>query len=215
VRALKLFAGLTAYYAVLAAAIFALLSLLPDARAYLPIGGTEALISNAQPDLLRGTAVGNEHVRSIGESLYWLVAAILGALLTALPVSRVYMEVRDRRNYDQSLVDAIVALPIVVTGIVIIVQHSLALAFALAGIAAAVRFRNTLKSSGDALFILLAVGIGIAAGIGAVELALIMSAIFNYCFVALWAGDYGAHSGTKRYMRDLNDTGEAPDEADG
>jgi hypothetical protein len=49
-----------------------------------------------------------------------------------------------------------------VTSIVVVVQHSLALAFALGGIAGAVRFKNSLKSSGDALYILLSVGIGLA-----------------------------------------------------
>ncbi len=99
------------------------------------------------------------------------MVAIIGALLAALPVSWVYMAVRSGDEYDQSLVNTILVLPMVVTGIVIIVQNSLALAFSLAGIAGAVRFRNSLKSSGDALFILLAVAIGLSAGIGAVELA--------------------------------------------
>jgi hypothetical protein len=78
------------------------------------------------------------------------------------------------------------------------------LAFALGGIAGAVRFKNSLKSSGDALYILLSVGIGLASGIGAVELALVMSLIFNYCFLALWITEYGEREGMKRYMSDFN-----------
>jgi hypothetical protein len=92
----------------------------------------------------------------------------------------------------------------VVTSIVVVVQHSLALAFALGGIAGAVRFKNSLKSSGDALYILLSVGIGLASGIGAVELALVMSLAFNYCFVGLWITEYGEREGMKRYMSDFN-----------
>src|SRR5437762_786620 len=80
------------------------------------------------------------------------------------------------------VVDTFLVLPLVATAIVIIVQHSLALAFSLAGIAGAVRFRNSLKSSGDALFILLAVAIGLSAGIGAVELAAVVSIALNYTF---------------------------------
>jgi phosphotransferase system glucose/maltose/N-acetylglucosamine-specific IIC component len=92
----------------------------------------------------------------------------------------------------------------VVTGIVIIVQNSLALAFSLAGIAGAVRFRNSLKSSGDALFILLSVAVGLSAGIGAVELAALVTVAFNYTFVALWMSEYGERAGMKRYMSDYN-----------
>ena len=68
------------------------------------------------------------------------------------------MSIRHGDEYDQSLISTIIILPLIVTGIVVIVQNSLALAFSLAGIAGAVRFKNSLKSSGDALFILLSVG---------------------------------------------------------
>ena len=104
-------------------------------------------------------------------------------------------------------------LPIVVTSIIIIVQNSLALAFSIAGIAAAVRFRNSLKSSGDALFILLSVGIGLSAGIGALELAIVMSVAFNYVFLILWVTDYGdRHDIKKHYMANC-DPHEVPPES--
>jgi phosphotransferase system glucose/maltose/N-acetylglucosamine-specific IIC component len=136
--------------------------------------------------------------------MFWLTVAIIGALVTALPVSWVYMGVRNDEEYDQSLINTSLVLPMVVTGIVIIVQNSLALAFSLAGIAGAVRFRNSLKSSGDALFILLAVAIGLSAGIGAVELAALLTIAFNYTFIILWMTEYGERAGMKRYMSDYN-----------
>src|SRR6476469_9454160 len=114
------------------------------------------------------------------------------------------MTVRGGDEYDQSLVNTIIVLPMVVTGIVIIVQNSLALAFALAGIAGAVRFRNSLKSSGDALFILLSVATGLSAGIGAIELAAVVSVAFNYCFVVLWITEYGERESMKRFLRDYD-----------
>ena len=124
-------------------------------------------------------------------------------MLVSLPVSWVYMAVRGGDEYDQSLVNTIIVLPMVVTGIVIIVQNSLALAFALAGIAGAVRFRNSLKSSGDALFILLAGATGLAGGIGAIELAAVTVA-FNYRFVSLWITEYGERAGMKRFLSDYD-----------
>jgi hypothetical protein len=114
------------------------------------------------------------------------------------------MTVRGGHVYDQSLVNTFIVLPMVVTGIVIIVQNSLSLAFALAGIAGAVRFRNSLKSSGDALFILMAVGTGLSAGIGAIELAAVISIAFNYCFVILWITEYGERAGMKRFLTDYD-----------
>jgi hypothetical protein len=209
-RASKLLAKLSIYYLVILVIVFAAVKIAPQVRGYLPIGGVEQLITQpAKNPLEASDAIRAEHVRNLGESLFWLAVAMIGALLAALPVTWVYMGVRNDDEYDQSLINTILVLPMVVTGIVIIVQNSLALAFSLAGIAGAVRFRNSLKSSGDALFILLAVAIGLSAGIGAVELAAVLSIAFNYVFITLWMTEYGERKGMKRYLADYDGIDEA------
>jgi dolichyl-phosphate-mannose--protein O-mannosyl transferase len=190
-RAQKLLIQITIYYLLIALAVFVALKLWPGVRGYLPVGGVEQLISQpAKNPLQASEAVRAAHVANLGQSIFWLVVAIVSAILVSLPVSWVYMAVRAGDDYDQSLVNTI------------IVQNSLALAFSLAGIAGAVRFRNSLKSSGDALFILLSVGVGLAAGIGAIELAAVISIAFNYCFALLWITEYGEREGMKRFLAD-------------
>jgi Ni/Fe-hydrogenase subunit HybB-like protein len=185
--------------------VFIALRIWPGLRGYLPIGGVEQLITQPTKNPLQASeAVRAAHVANFGQSVFWLVVAIIAAILVSLPVSWVYMAVRGGQEYDQSLVNTIIVLPMIVTGIVIIVQNSLALAFSLAGIAGAVRFRNSLKSSGDALFILLAVSIGLSAGIGAIELAAVISIAFNYCFAALWITEFGEREGMKRFLADYD-----------
>ena len=208
-RAIKLFAQLSIYYIIVVGGVWLAMANFPGLHDILPIGGAEQLInSGGKGNVLEATAA-TASVKTLGESLGWMGLAIVGVLLTALPVSWVYMATRTSEEYDQSLISSILILPVVVGSIVIVVQHSLALAFALGGIAGAVRFKNSLKSSGDALYILLSVGIGLASGIGAVELALVMSVAFNYCFVALWISEYGERQGMKRYMSDFDPTNEA------
>lgn len=204
-RAGKLLLQITIYYLVIGMAIFVALKLWPEVRGYLPVGGVEQLISQPTKNPLEASGAARAaHVANLGQSIFWLVVAIIAAILVSLPVSWVYMAVRSGGEYDQSLVNTIIVLPMVVTGIVIIVQNSLALAFSLAGIAGAVRFRNSLKSSGDALFILLSVGVGLSAGIGAIELAAIISIAFNYCFALLWITEYGEREGMKRFLSDYD-----------
>jgi hypothetical protein len=204
-RASKLLLQLTIYYLIIGLALFIALKLWPELRGYLPLGGVEQLISEPAKNPLQATeTMRAAHVANLGQSIFWLVVAIVAAILVSLPVSWVYMSVRGGHEYDQSLVNTIIVLPMVVTGIVIIVQNSLALAFSLAGIAGAVRFRNSLKSSGDALFILMAVGIGLSAGIGAIELAGVITIAFNYCFAMLWITEYGEREGMKRYLADYD-----------
>jgi len=211
-RTPRLLYWLTAYYLGLSAALLGTFLVYPEVRQFLPVGGVESLIAEPTAGPLEAMRMAAPRAAGFAGSLAWLIVAIAGAMLAALPVSWTYMEVRARREYDQSLVETIVVLPMVVTGIIVIVHNSLALAFSLAGIAAGVRFRHSLKRPSDTLFILLAIGIGLAAGIGAVELAIVMSIAFNYVFLLLWIGDYGARKGAKRSLRE-RETEEEGDEA--
>ena len=209
----RLFVRLTVYYVAVTAVVLLLSALLPGFAHFLPIGGAEGLLAGPSDDPFATVAIGASRVDNLGGSILWLVIAVTGALLTVIPVSWTYMACRDRKEYDQSLVETIVVLPILVTSIVIIVHNSLALAFSLAGIVGGVRFRNSLKSSGDALYILLAIGIGLSAGIGAIEIALVMSMLFNYVFLALWGTDYGAEHHAHRYMRNAHKNKKKKDKA--
>lgn len=115
---------------------------------------------------------------------------ILGAFALAVPIAWVAMFTR-RLRYDPSLVHSIIILPVVVAGIVILVKNSLALAFSLAGIVAVVRFRNTLKDPKDAVYIFLVLGVGLAAGVQALDVALLVSVAFNLLVLGLWKYDVG------------------------
>ena len=202
---LRLLARLVAYYGTIAGGLALLLWLFPTLEAALPIGRVQVLIAQAEDAGGRSLAAAAvaSHSGTLSASLIWLTAAVTGALLAALPVSWVYMEIRNPHDYDQSLVDTIVMLPLVVTAIVVVVQHSLALSFSLAGIAGAARYRNSMKSSGDLLFILLSIAIGLSTGIGAMELALVSSAAFNLAFVALWYTNYGERREMKRFLNEF------------
>ena len=65
--------------------------------------------------------------------------AMLGALGLMCPVAYVYMRTKPKARYDASLVQTVIVLPIVISGVVLIIRDSVALAFSLAGIVAAVQ----------------------------------------------------------------------------
>jgi flagellar biogenesis protein FliO len=128
---------------------------------------------------------------SQGEWAAVTLLSMLTALLLVLPVSWVYMLTKQRSGYDQSVVQTVIILPMTVAGTVILVQNSLALAFTLAAIVAAVRFRNTLKDTKDAVYIFLALAVGVAAGVVAPTVAAVMSVVFNAVVLALWKSNVG------------------------
>jgi hypothetical protein len=109
-----------------------------------------------------------------------LAIVMIGAWLLMLPVSWVHRGIHTVSTFDHSLDETTLVLPSVVAAIVMVVQHSLALAFSLAGIVAGVRFRRALQDTYDALFILAAVGTGLAAGVQALEIAAVLTVFFCY-----------------------------------
>ncbi|MFQ5551279.1 MAG: DUF4956 domain-containing protein, partial [Gemmatimonadales bacterium] len=136
-----------------------------------------------------GTATGFDPGSVMGDPVGSAVAtlfAMVGSLALLAPVVWVYMLTKQREGYDESVVHTVVILPMPVVGLVIVVQNSVALAFSLAGIVAAVRFRNTLKDTKDAVYIFLAIGTALAAGVQALGIAVVTSIIFNFVVLVMW-----------------------------
>jgi hypothetical protein len=116
---------------------------------------------------------------------------MIGAFLLMLPVSWVYILTRQKKGFRQSVVQTLIILPIVVAGVVLLVKNSIALAFSLGGIVAAVSFRNTLRDTKDAVYIFLAIGVGLAAGVQVMSAAAVMSFLFNVIVLIFWYTDFG------------------------
>jgi hypothetical protein len=117
--------------------------------------------------------------------------SMLAALAVMVPVTWVYLLTRGDRESDDSVVHSLLILPVVVTGILMVVKSSVALAFSLAGIVAAVRFRTTLDDTKDAVYIFLAIGVGLASGIQALGIAVALSVVFNVVVLTLWGTRLG------------------------
>ncbi|HET7321523.1 MAG TPA: DUF4956 domain-containing protein [Longimicrobiaceae bacterium] len=184
------------YYLIVALVLGALAWFFPLVRrAYLSpieapvLGKSDAL--NLTMGAAPAQAVGMGNFGSALERTGTTLLAVAGALLLALPVAWVYMFTK-RLRYDASLVQSVIILPVVITGILMIVKTSLILAFSLAGIVGAVRFRNTLKDPKDAVYVFLVLSIGIAAGVQALDIAFVLSLAFSVIVLGLWKFNVGA-----------------------
>ena len=128
--------------------------------------------------------------QATGPALLPTMIAMLAAFMTALPVTWIYTYTRHKKGYQQSVVQTFLILPVIVAGIVVLVKHSLALAFSLGGIVAAVRFRTTLDDSKDAVNIFVVTGIGLAAAVDP-PVAFGISIMYNILILGLWISDFG------------------------
>ncbi len=179
------------YYALLLGTVATLLWVYP----WLTQAIVEAGGEGAFPDEITRTFGGVPLEEDAGvqgwEGLAVQGLSLLGALAIMIPVALTYIIIKRTGGYDQSVVHTLIILPVAVTGIVIIVKTSMALAFSLAGIVAAVRFRTTLDDTKDAVYVFLAIGVGLAAGSQRLGTALLASIVFNVVNLVLWKMKFG------------------------
>ncbi len=188
---------LTAYYGFIVLVVWGLTLVFPGFVPYLPFGGNE-VTSSGVSEFVTG------ELRPISwepmEKAIHLALSLIGVILVMEPVAWVYMGARRRKGREQAFLLTLLLLPVVVAAIVLIVQNSLALAFSLAGIVAGVRFRLTLDDTLDASFIFTAIAVGLAAGIEALEIAIVVTVFFNYFLIVFWELDYGQEVSTNRWF---------------
>lgn len=184
---LSLFIRISIYYAAIFITLGLIVKLAPQWLRYLPIGELDALGRNAGGAFVDSLVEVVETTRPMNlfDDTFKLLTTMLGAILVTVPLRWVYMGVGLRQSYNHAVASSLIILPIIVTGIVLIVQYRIALAFALAGIVAGVRYRTTLKNTSDALFVFAAIGVGLAAGSSALSVALVMSLFFSYAVLLL------------------------------
>jgi hypothetical protein len=186
---------LLAYYAVIALVVVVAAYFFPGVMRQVAGRGLDAVSQN--PQLLEdGLGGKNAAMRifatgSLGELALTTIIVLISTLLLMLPVTWVYMSARAIPGHNQGVVQTLIILPLVVAGIIIIVQNSLALAFSLAGVVGAVRFRTNLRDTRDLVFIFLSIAVGFGAGVQYLAVAALLTIVFNLVLLLTWRYDYG------------------------
>jgi len=181
---------ITAYYAFWVFLVIFLIDRFPTMRELMPVGGLGELAGRNADSFEPIYTMAEDTVLAPNGPLR-LVFGCLGSAILIIPVSWVYFITSRTKEVDQSFAQTIVLMPIVVTGIAMIVMNSLALAFSLAGVVAAVRFRFALRDPAHAMYIFSAIGIGLGSGIGSLGIAAVISAAFVYANLIIWKLEYG------------------------
>ncbi|MFL5617148.1 MAG: DUF4956 domain-containing protein [Gemmatimonadaceae bacterium] len=179
----------TVYYAVLITVTTLVWRFLPLSSNELP-SSLDALFGAGGGGRAAARAAASAPLDEVALSIT-VAVAMLAAVLLSLPVAWVYLLTRAKRGYQQSVVQLLIILPTVVAGIVLLVKYSVALAFSLAGIVAAVRFRNTLDDSKDAVYVFLATAIGLASAVN-LPVAAVISIGFNALALVMYYTDFGS-----------------------
>ena len=121
-----------------------------------------------------------------------VMVALVLAFGVTLPITWVYRWTRPRKKYSQSFAQTLLVVPISIALVVFLVKGSLALAFSLAGIVGAVRFRTSLDEPIDAVYMFMAIGIGLASGTQLTTVAYLASLTFVIIVLGVWKSNFGA-----------------------
>jgi hypothetical protein len=196
---------LAVYFAIFLGGIILLVLAQPDILKLMPLGGTDAIEiatlhigedgvslteSNRVPD---GEEYDSQVITSgqVALIVMYLSLSLGGTLMVMVPITWTYMATKRETGYRRNFVRALLILPICGTTIVLLIQDSLALAFGLAALVAAVRFRVALDEAIDGIYIFSAICVGLAAGIGYLGIGAVMALFFCMTNAVLWHMDYG------------------------
>ena len=192
------------YFVVVIASVVFVANFVPRARDFLPFGGSAVNIQTDAPLTLDGESVGEPALQAPRsrapiswamrfDAALFLITSLIGTVLLMLPISWVYMAIKTPQGYRKAFVEALIVLPICATTVVLLIQDSLALAFGLAALVTAVRFRVRLPDALDGIYVFAAICVGLASGIGYLGVAVVMTIFFCFASIVLWGIDYGAN----------------------
>jgi uncharacterized protein DUF4956 len=179
-----------AYYALLAGLVAGLYQIRPDLQGVFSTEQFQATMTDVKKGDVLANA-GQQIDLAPTDVAIDSVIMMLGGVLLMVPVAWVFILTRSRKGFNQSTVQTLIFLPVVVAGVLMLVQHNVALAFGLGGVVGAVSFRNRLEDPKDAIYIFVAIAVGLAAGVQVLSVAAAISMFFNLVVLYAWKFDFG------------------------
>jgi hypothetical protein len=117
--------------------------------------------------------------------------ALITTFLLILPVAWVHTLTK-RDDPSPSLTQTLVMVSVIVAGLMMMLEDSLARSFSLVGVVAAMRYRHTIEDPKDAVYVFLSIGIGMACGLQFYFVALLLSVFECAILLVLWGFQTGA-----------------------
>jgi anti-anti-sigma factor len=128
------------------------------------------LATGEQPDAIPGVKTGVESAFVLGNPLFELAKLVTAAVIGML-VTVVHRQYRHERQSNPALDQAQVLLCVSGAIMMIIIGNSVARAFGIAGAASIIRFRTPVEDPRDITVLFILMGLGMAAGLGALAVA--------------------------------------------
>jgi len=117
---------------------------------------------------------------------------LLVAFLCGLLIAQTYKLTFGGASYSKSISNSLVVLAMITTIVIIVIGNNLARAFGLVGAMSIIRFRTAVKDPMDIVFIFFSLAIGLAAGVGLAQIAIIGTVSISGVLLIMSKLGYGA-----------------------
>ncbi len=130
-----------------------------------------------------------------------LVMALLLAFVCGQVMAWVYMFTHSGLSYSKNFVNSLIILPVTVATVMTVLDNNLVTAFSLLAVFAIVRFRNIVRDTLDAIYILSMIVVGMSVGTQKFTTAAIATLTIGAILLYLWFTSFGSR---QRYDIILN-----------
>jgi hypothetical protein len=120
-----------------------------------------------------------------------LVLGLLLAFLCGHAIAAIYMLTHSGLSYSRSFVCSLLVIPVVVALVMQVLSNNLVTAFGMMAVFAIVRFRNILRDTLDAAYILASLVVGMGCGTMKYATAVIGCALMSFIMVYVWYTAFG------------------------
>ncbi len=121
-----------------------------------------------------------------------LVLGLLLAFLGGQALAWIYMLTHSGLSYSRSFVSALVVIPVLVAGVMVVLANNLVTAFGMMAVFAIVRFRNILRDTLDTCYILSGLVIGMACGTQRFPVAVLVILVVSSIMFYFWVTSFGS-----------------------
>lgn len=129
------------------------------------------------------------------------IKAIVVALVLGLIISLIYIFSDRHRRFSTNFAITLVILPAITAVVIMLVGSNIARAFSMAGAFALIRFRSVPGDSKDISSVFFAMAVGLAAGLGYLQFAVIITLIIGVVYLVLMLSGYGMFKVTDKQLR--------------
>lgn len=132
-----------------------------------------------------------QHIDFLPVSLPELLINLGTALLCGIAIALTYRYTYQGPSYARSFVQALVLLNLITAVVILVIGNNLARAFGLVGAMSIIRFRTAIKDTQDIVFIFFSLVVGMAAGVGLRQVALVATLFIGAVILAMYWGGFG------------------------